>query len=382
MFDELDARLREQGMDAVFQHLCEQLKAEAKYHELFDALLMRSRHRLGLPAVLTTSLDDLGEPLRSRVEEAYLVACREVGELLLAAGRLREAWMYLRPTGDKGAMAAALAATEPSEENLQDLIEIGLHEGVAPARGYELVLKNYGTCNAISMFEGALLNRPLADQQAAAALLIDHLHTELVANVRADIARREGREPEAGTLAKLVEGRDWLFAENNYHVDTTHLASTIRFARVIEDKRLLDVAYDLTEYGRRLGEQFQFRSEEPFADLYRSHGQFFAAQLGRGVNEALAAFRAKAEASDPQEHGVGPAEVYIALLARVGRYDEAIEASARLLPAGQRTSGFAPAVYELARLGGHYERLAGVCRERGDVVGYAAALAAGAAAPR
>lgn len=298
-FDELQNRLAERGIESVFDALAERLKAEKKYHELFDVLLMRTRHALGLPVILTTSLDDLDEPLRTQVEEAYLAACREIGTLLLDDGKLREAWMYLRPVGDRALVAGALAKMEPSEENLQDLIEIGLHEGVAPALGYALVLKNYGTCNAITTFEGSLMNRSRADQQAAAALLLRHLHAELLGNVRADVARQEGSEPKEQTLAELVAERDWLFLDNNYHVDTTHLASVVRFARLLEDPEVLALAYDLTEYGRRLGKQFQFAGDEPFADVYPSHGLFFGAANGpQGRRGAGLLSRAGAERFD------------------------------------------------------------------------------------
>jgi hypothetical protein len=374
-FDELQALLSGQGLDAVFESLCQRLTSEKKFHELFDVLLMRSRRRLGLPVTLTTSLDDLAEPVRTQVEEAYLAACREVGTLLLDDGKLREAWMYLRPVGDKVLVAQALAKIAPNEENLQDLIEIGLHEGIAPAYGYELVLKNYGTCNAITTFEGALTNRPRGDQQAAASLLLRHLHAELLANVRADIARQENAEPKETTLSGLVADRDWLFADNNYHIDTTHLASTIRFARLLEEPELLELAHDLTEYGNRLSKQFQFAGDEPFADVYESHGLFFAAQLGRQVDQALAYFAERARAADVNEHGTAAAEVYIALLTRLLRYEEAIDATVDLVPAGVRTSGFAPNLLELSRLAGNYRRLMQVCRDRGDLVGFAVGLA-------
>ncbi len=286
-FTQLQAKLAAGGTEAVFETLMQQLQAEKKYHELFDVLLMQSRQRLGLPVILAGSIDDLDEPLRSQVEEAYLAGCRQVGKLLLEEGRLREAWMYLRPVGDKQIVAAALAKIKPDEENVQDLIEIGLHEGVAPALGYELVLKNYGTCNAITTYEGSIAGRPKPDQQACAAALLKHLHAELVANVKADIARQEGREPQETTLAALVADRDWLFGENNYHTDTTHLAATARFARVLEERQLVELAFDLTEYGRRLSKQFQFAGEAPFADVYPAHGLFFAAQLDQNIDEAV-----------------------------------------------------------------------------------------------
>src|SRR3954470_2306351 len=210
-YQELAQELVIHGPGGVLRKLSEQLKSEHKYHELFDVLLMETRQRLGLPAVLTTPLDDLPEPERTELENAYLAACREVGTLLLAEGKLREAWMYLRPLGDRALVAGALARITPNEENLQDLIEISLHEGVAPALGFELVLKNYGTCNAITTFEGSLTGRSRADQQAGAALLLRQLHADLIANVRADIERQQSQAPAEATLAELVADRDWLF---------------------------------------------------------------------------------------------------------------------------------------------------------------------------
>lgn len=373
-FDQLPARLADGGAAAVFETLTAELKAEKKYHELFDVLLMKTRQQLGLPVILPGSIDDLDEPLRSQVEEAYLAGCREVGTLLLEEGRLREAWMYLRPVGDKQLVAAALAKLTPNEENMQDLIEIGLHEGVAPALGYGLVLQHYGTCNAITTYEGSIAGRPRADQQACAQALLKHLYAELTANVRSDIAKQEGREPAETTLAALVAERDWLFGENNYHVDTTHLAATVRFTRVLEEPQLVQLAHDLTEYGRRLSKQFQFAGDPPFADVYLAHGFFFAAQLGQQVDEAVDYFARQAREADIQEVGAGPAETYVALLARLKRYDEAIAASVELLPQGMRTSGLAPNLLELSRLAGNYEPLMQVCRERGDLVSFTAGM--------
>jgi hypothetical protein len=375
-FDRLQRELSEHGVDAAFDELALELKSAGRFHELFDVLLMRSRHRLGLPVILTTSLDDLPEPLRAQVEDAYLAACREVGMLLLDKQQLREAWMYLRPVGERAAVASALAKIDATEENVQDLIEIALHEGVAPELGYGLLLKNYGTCNAISAFEASLANRSPNDQQAAAGLLLRHLHRELMANVRADIARREGHEPGGDLLAGLVNGRDWLFAENNYHIDTTHLAATIRFARLLVNRDDLALAFDLTEYGRHLGPQFQFAGDEPFVDVYQSHGLFFGAQLGRNVEQAVDFFRGRARQVSVDEQGTAAAEVLIALLARLGRHPEASEATIEFVPRGARTSGFAPTLFELARQAGNYEPLLAACRQREDLVGFVAGLVA------
>ncbi len=373
-FDQLSQTLRESGSEALFDQLTATLAREKKYHELFDVLLMRSRQRLGLPAILQGSIDDLDEPVRSQVEDAYLESCRHVGALLLDEGRLREAWMYLRPVGDKQLVAVAIEKIVPCEENLQDLIEISLHEGVCPALGYRLVLENYGTCNAITTYEGAVLGRPRAEQQTCAAALLDHLYRELTANVRADIGRQEGAEPAEQTLVELIADRDWLFGEMSYHTDTTHLAATVRFARVLEDRGLIGKAFELTEYGRRLSRQFQFPGEPPFEDLYAAHALFFGAELGRQVDEAVEFFAGKARETDLQEDGTGPIEIYIALLARLGRHADAIRASVELLPAGARMSGFAPNLLELSRMADDYGPLMQICRERGDLVSFTAGL--------
>lgn len=372
-FDELQTTLDRQGIEAVLENLAAHLAAEKKYHDLFDVRLMQARHRHGLPVILTTGLDELAEDLRTRMEEAYLGACREIGQRLLEDGNVREAWMYLRPVGDKAPVAAALEKL-PAEENYETIIEIALHEGVCPRLGFQMVLDHYGVCNAITMFDSEMQNKPRKDKQEVAALLVRRLHADLSASLRSDIERQKGSPAKEQTIAELVRDRDWLFAGDNYHIDTTHLAAVVRFALVLEDPQPLKLAVDLTEYGRRLSPSFQFKGEPPFEDAYPASALFFKASLGEAVEEALAYFRQQAEGQSVEEGGSGPAEVYISLLARVGRHEDAIEAAHKLLPPGTRTSGFAPSMLELARRGNVYQRLKEVCRLRGDLVSFAAGL--------
>ena len=362
------------GVEAVLDTLIARLRAEKKYHELFEALLMRTRYKLGLGVLLATPLDDLPEPVRTQVEEAYLDGCREVGRLLLEAGELRAAWMYLRPVGDKSLISAALDRARHNGEQVQEVIEIALHEGVDPALGYRLVLENYGTCNAITTFEGAMAGRSRTDRQAGAALLLEHVHNELLESVKADVARREGSPPEGATIEAIIGQRPALLDDANYHLDTTHLAATVRLARILEDLRHLALALDVTRYGKRLHEQFQFAGEEPFAELYTAHEWFYQAMLGEKVDEALEYFRGRAAGIDPQEHGTLPVETLVVLLAHSGRMAEAIEAAATLLPPGMRTTGFAPSLLELSRQAGDFERALAVCQDRGDLIGFAASL--------
>lgn len=374
IFDELQTAVTQQGLDAGTARIAEHLRASEHYHELFDLRLLEARLRLGLPAILTKSLDDLEEPLRSQMEDEYLKACREVGRLFLQDGRVREAWMYLRPIGDHAEVAAALEKLAPDEEHAEQIIEVALHEGVCPRLGFELVLKNYGVCNAISMFDAQMHNRPRGDRQQVAGLLVRQLHGDLLRSLHDEIAKQQGKPPQEQTIAGLVAERDWLLDNNNYHIDTSHLAAVVRFALVIDDPADLRLAVDLTEYGRRLSPMYQFAGQEPFADTYPTHALFFRALLGENVDEAVDYFRQRAEQSAGTEQGAGPAEIYVGLLARLGRNAAAVDAAASLLT-NVRVSGFAPSLLELSQRAGDFRRLLEVSRERGDLVSFAMALA-------
>ena len=377
LFDELQTTLDAQGPDAVVTKLAERLKTEQRFHDLFDLRLMEARRREGLPLVATRGLDELPEPLRSKMEAAYLDACREIGALHLAAGRIRDAWLYMRPVGDKTGVRAALEAL-PDEDNFEEIIELGIYEGVSPPLGFKMVLKHYGLCNAITMFEGQMAERSRADRQAVACLLVHHLHEELLSSLKSEIESQQGSPAKGTTIAELVKDRDWLFANENYHVDTTHLASIVRFAMSTDDRETLALALDLCAYGRQLSPTFQFASEEPFVDLYPTAAMFFGALLGHDVDQAVQWFAQRAEERPADQYGNGPAEVYIGLLARLGRSDEAIRAGAKLLPAGTRGGQFGPNLLELAEQGKSYATLAEVSRERDDLMGYVIGLVGGA----
>ncbi|MEX2026450.1 MAG: hypothetical protein WEH44_04100, partial [Pirellulaceae bacterium] len=337
-------------------------------------LKMQVRRKLSLPVTYSSGGDELPEEKRNQLEEGLLAACREVGTLLFKQGKVREGWMYLRPVGERKDAAVLLAGIEPDDDNTEELIEVALHEGVDIGRGYGIVLKSYGTCNAITTYDSSVARRPRTEQVPAAQLLLRQVHSDLVANVQADIGRQEGSQPNETTLKELVEDRDWLFQENSYHLDTTHLAATIRIARVLTDADDLRLALDLTEYGRRLNQQFQYQGDEPFAENYAAHALYFQALLGENLEEALKYFRTKAEMLDPQYQGMVPIETYVDLLARTGRHHEALTEAIRLSPPAAHPVGIAPSLLELAEKAGDYKAFLDYCQQRGDVLGYAAGL--------
>ncbi len=374
-FDRLEQELADTGVAGVLDQLVAQLREKKEYHELFEALKMRVRHGLGLPITYSDSGDELDEPQRNGLEEGLIDACREVGMLLLQDGSAREGWMYMRPVGDRAAVARELEKIEPTDDTVEELIEVCLYEGVDPARGYSLVLEHHGTCNAITTYESAVVRQPIPDQRAAAGLLIRHLHAELLSSVRADIAQHEGTEPTEGWLAELIADRDWMFGEHSYHVDTTHLASTVRFSRVLEDPELLKLALDLTVYGRRLSSQFQYQGDEPFGDIYPSNAFYLGALLGENVDEAIAYFRSKVAELDANEHGSQPMETFVQLLDRVNRPSEAIDALIDFCEAPQQQdTQVVRLLLELSEKLGDFDKVKDLCRKRGDVLGFASGL--------
>ena len=377
-FKLLQAAMDAGDVDSCLATLAEQLQAQGKLQELFEARKMQVRHQLGLPLLSSDLPEDLdGEErrvLEDKLIDGYRVVYRDVGLLMFKTGQLGQGWMLLQAAGEEETARGELAAMEVDEETIDEFIDVALRQGVAPVLGFSAVLENYGTCNAITTYDQTMHGRPLADRQAAAALLVDHIHEELTATIKADIAQQKGSEPAETTLRELVGDRDWLFTDGAYHIDTTHLASTIRFARCLEDEEKLRKAIDLTEYGRRLDTPFQHEGEEPFKDVYASHALFFHAMLGEQTDEALQYFQSRAEEVDIAQEGSTAAETYIALLDQAGKPTEAAAATVSLIPPGIYTQGLAPTLFELCEKAGDFSLLINACQDRDDLLGFAAGL--------
>src|ERR1700686_1989077 len=95
----------------------------------------------------------------------------------------------------------------------QAIIDIAFHQGVLPIKGFDWVLARFGICSAITVMGGEL---PFSAEVRAACSkkLIRTLHRELVERLRAEIERVQNITPSGQTVRDLVEGRDWLFADD------------------------------------------------------------------------------------------------------------------------------------------------------------------------
>ncbi len=370
-FDALERTLRNSGPSGAIEQLIEHLDQTGDYRSLLDALLLKARHDLNLPLIQAGGLSNLAEPVRTQFEDRYVEAIRLVGSKFLAAGEIPTAWAYFRVIAEPEPVKAALDEYKPDQdaEKLGQVIDVAFNQGANPRRGFELILDHYGTCSAITALE-QLPPGDAAIQTACIERLIRHLHAQLAFSIRADLTQRGPEMPgEAASIAELIADRDWLFAEEAYHTDISHLSATVRYSILVSDPATLALAVDLTEYGRRLSSRLQYEGLAPFEHTFEDHCVFLRALLGTDVDAAISHFRKKVEAvADDDLESSMPAQVLVNLLVRLGKLDEAIDLAAERLAHLPEQALTCPGLAQLCQQRGRMDRLAEVARRRGDLV--------------
>lgn len=366
-FDLIEQAVRAGGPESGFDLLRGKFRDEKNYPLLFEARVMEQRHKMGLAPLRIDGVDDVPAADRDAYEQALAQAAREVGGLFLADGDIPRAWHYFRAVGERDQVAAAIEKLDTAEDGV---IQIALEERVHPRKGFELLLARYGICRAITYFN-QYSDRETREQ--CLILLVGALHRELIVNLQRAIAKREGAASLAETVQDLIAGRDWLFGDMDYYVDTSHLVSVIRFALDLTDTEALRRAMELCEYGRHLSAQFQYRADPPFEDVYADHAAYLGALAGENVEAGIQHFNTKVLACDSSVTGTASAQVLVALLTRLGRYQDAIGISLQHLSGVTGEQLLCPSVPQLCQLAGDYERLKQVSRERGDLLSFAAA---------
>ena len=375
-FDALEGTLRRSGPPGAIEQLIGHLDQTGDYRSLLDALLLKDRYDLNLPLIQVGGLSNLAEPVRTQFEDRYVEAIRLVGSKFLAAGDIPTAWTYFRVIAEPEPVKAALDRYEADRdaERLGLVIDVAFNQGANPRRGFELILDQYGTCSAITALE-QVPPGDAATQIACIERLIRHLHAQLVFSIRGDLAQRGHAVPgEAASIAELIAGRDWLFADEAYHIDVSHLSATVRYAIMVSDPAILALAVDLTEYGRRLASRLQLAGMPPFEQTFEDHRVFLRALLGQDVDAAINHFRKKLEAvvDDALEKSM-PAQVLVNLLVRLEKIDEAIDLAAERLAHLPEQALTCPGFAQLCQQRGRMDRLAEVARQRGDLVHFLAA---------
>ncbi|MCS6862008.1 MAG: hypothetical protein NZT92_17005 [Abditibacteriales bacterium] len=371
VFDRIQQAFIAEGATAALERLITALREEKEYAYLFHALLLKARHELGLP-LLSSHVEPLDEETQRKYNDAYIAAYREVGELFLQAGDIPQAWVCFRAIGEPQKVRDALERVEPSPDNLDTFIQIAYHEGAHPRKGFEWILQHYGECSAITYYSQY---PPHAEgKQECGAMLVRHLHALLVHRVKHDIKQIEGDAPDTDCLAELVRGRDYLFANNSYHVDPSHLSSVVQHSVELKDVEVLRLAADLTEYGKRLSSMYHYEGPPPFQNLYEDCGIYLRALSGDAVEEGIAHFRRKVEQSNPQEEGTGAAQMFVYLLTRLQRLDDAIEVSRVYLADVPEDQLFCASIPQLCQMSHNYRRLMEIAKERENPLVFTAGL--------
>ncbi|MGD9854006.1 MAG: hypothetical protein AB7U20_03560 [Planctomycetaceae bacterium] len=377
-FAGLEELARNSGAEAVFARLVALLREQNAPHKLFDARLVHKKYALGLPLSRPTSFDDVPQEHRAEVEEAYVSAAREAGERFLAEGDIPSAWMYLQVIREPEKVAAAIDALPTDcefDEKQEQIMQVALFERVHPVKGVQMMLRSHGICSTITSLDQAMGHLSAAQRQACAKVMVRQLYGDLTQNVRRQAQDRIPTLAPDATLRELIQGRDWLFEGGNYHIDVSHLSSVVRFARSIEPPaEELDLALQLCEYGSRLDRQLQYPGEPPFDEFYPAHRHFFQVVRDDDVDTALDYFRKRLADEEDERDQPLLAYVLVDLLMRSKRLDEAVDVAAIHLTQLGPDAQFSFA--ELCAEAGRFDRLAEVARQRGDLVGFAAALVA------
>ncbi len=375
IFDELEDACSHEGADVAALRLCERLEENKDYSSLFYALLLRVRVRLGVSPIPTGPAVELPEHAHTEYEEAIRRAGRHVGELFLREGQLPQAWAYYRMLNEPRAVYQALDDYRPAEdEDLQALVQIAFYEGVHPRKGFTWILQRFGLCNAITTLSSQELPHTPEDRQYCLQALIRALYDELRERLAAEIERHEGQPPAQTSIRETIAGRDWLFAEDAYHIDLSHLSSVAQMSMNLTPCPELNLARELCAYGQRLSGRFLGSGDPPFEDQYRAIGIYLALLAGDNIEEGLDYFREQAEKADPETVGSYPAQVLVNLLLRLDRATEALVAARKYLASEDNRQLSCPSIVDLCRKVGDYRTLAEVAREQGDPVHYLAGL--------
>ncbi|AWM39481.1 hypothetical protein GobsT_21890 [Gemmata obscuriglobus] len=374
--DKLTATLAAHGPAAAVDELIAELRAAEDFQGLFYALLMKARIGLGVSPFPTGAAGDLPAHTHAPYEDAIRAAARHVGGLLLERKEFSKAWAFFRMLDEPEPVRAALAAYAPGpDDDVYPVIEVAWQGGVLPKKGFDLVLDRHGICSAITMVSGSDLGANADLRDYCVARLATALHAQLTERLTSDLTARGVALTEPLPVARLVELHPDLFAEDAYHIDTSHLSSVVQMSTHLAPGPALDCARGLCAYGRKLAPNLQGHNDAPFEENYDDYLAYLNVIAGEQVEEGLARFAAKA-AREAAEGATYAAQVYVNLLLKAGRSRDALNAAKQFLLAEDDRNLICPGVNELARRVGDYGALADAAKSRGDSVGFLASLIA------
>lgn len=374
LYDQFEEQLADpkSAMDFLEKHFRE----TGNGHRLFEILKMRARWGLGLPP-MASSEEQLSDELSRQLEDGLLAACREVATLYFGQGNLADGWTYLQPVGDQQLFEKLLQSVEVNEENAAAVIDVCFYQAILPAYGYRILIEQMGTCDGITAFDMQAMQFERNEVAKLAAVLLNHFHDELLTNVVANV-RESGFEVDPkDTLGKLLDEHSWLVTEGGHHVDATHLASVVRIGRMAVEPMDHQRALDLCRYGRRLPEDYHFKSDPPFESIYIDHEKFYQALIGVDREGSLAWFADKVSGLRGDMHEPLATEVLIDLQVRAGERDRAVATMTEQMWIFFEKGQVPSSVFDVARSDEQYLKLSEKFHDHEDFAGFAFARLCG-----
>lgn len=373
----LEQALAQGGTASALDRLESVLMDKGDFWGWFYARLMRARTAMGACPTPTAGSTDLTPAQQEQYEQAIRESAHLVGGKALEQGLLDQAWPFYKLLGDAQPIRNALIQFKADDDGDWDTpIRLAFYEGLMPVEGYGWILARYGLCNAITaLSQGEIPSHP-DDRKACIRQLTRALHHELTGRLTADLARQQGREPTAeetapmapGRLPALLEANPDLTAEDVYHIDLSHLQSTVQLAGGMGPCPELDLACELCDYGSRLKGRFAPRGETPFDPFFVGWRHYLEAIAGRDAESHINHFREAARAG-AEEGNTYPSEVLHRLLETIGREAEALEAAVTcqspqsLRERCQKVGDFRPMI-RAARLQGDPVHFLAACLEQ------------------
>jgi hypothetical protein len=376
-FDTLRDELTAAGPLAAADALCDRLRAAEDFQALFYALLLKKRVQLGVSPFPTGPSADLPAHTHAEYEQAIREAGREVGGIYLKRNDLFKAWGFFRMLGEPEAVKAALDAYTPGEDDdTYGVVEIAWQQGVHPTKGFDIVLARHGICSAITMVGGADLSRSPEVRDHCVRGLVRALYDQLRDRLTGDLNGRGVSVPADASVRQIITGRDELFTDDSYHIDTSHLSSVVQFAMHLPPCPEHDLAVELCEYGAKLSPNLQGDTHPPFDGGYADYKVYLDVIGDRDREGGIAHFKAKLADATAMGNTL-PAEVLVNLLLRIDRLPDAVAvAKEHLADAGEQELT-CPPLAELARRANDYTTLAAAAERSGDAVTFLAGLIAG-----
>jgi hypothetical protein len=373
LFEQLEGELKSKGPLAAIDSLCASLRELGDFQALFYALLMRKRVELGVSPFPTGNATEIPNQHHEAYENAIRDAGRLVGTLYLEQKEFSRAWFYFRMLDEPQPVIEAIEKFQyDPDQDCQSVIDVALYQGVHPKRGFELALERYGICSSITIFSSQDWSKFPDAKEHCIGRLIDSLYDQLQERLRNDIEARGETVPPGASVVEMLQGREYLTAEGAYHIDTSHLSSVVQFSLELTHGSALSKARQLCSYGERLSSVFQHDSDPPFENSYRDYRVLLEILDGHEVESGLKHFRDKIEPSF-QEGATFPAEVYVNILLRLNRPEEALQTASKYLADVSRHM-VCPNVYELCQRLNDYQTWGEAAKRRADGVNFLASL--------